>query len=165
MQRFTEFLSEKERCQRYICLAIALIAIIGSYLLNFGLEIPFLGCPLLRYVGIPCPGWGLTRSLMAIGRGDLSQAIAYHLFGPVFFGMFVIADLHLVLELINNRKIRVFYISLIQNYQFQIFCFLVLFGYHGTRLQELWKSGELYNFLIHSTFGYWLFKVINYSFG
>lgn len=153
---FSEFLSKKERCQRYICLAIALIPIIGSYLFNLGLEIPFLGCPLLRYVGIPCPGWGLTRSFMAVSRGDWSQAIAYHLLGPLLFIGFAIATLHLFLELINNRKIQVFYIPLVQNHKFQIFCFLVLFGYHGTRLQELWKSGELYNYLIHSSLGNFL---------
>ena len=164
MQKFSEFLSDKERCQRYVYLAIALIPIIGSYLFNFGLKIPFLGCPLLRYIGIPCPGWGLTRSLMAVARGDLSQAIAYHLFGPVFFAVFLVAGLHLILELINNRKIRAFYIPLIQNHQFHIFCFLVLFSYHGTRLQELWKSGELYNFFIHSTLGNWLFGLISYSY-
>ena len=141
MQKFSELLSDKERCQRYIYLAIALLLIIGSYLFNFGLKIPFLGCPLLRYIGIPCPGWGLTSSLMAVARGDLSQAIAYHVFGPVFFAVFVIAILHIVLELINNRKIRTFYVPLIQNHHFQIFCFLVLFGYHGTRLQKLWKTG------------------------
>ncbi|NEP39021.1 MAG: DUF2752 domain-containing protein [Okeania sp. SIO2G4] len=141
MQKFSEFLSDKERCQRYVYLAIALLPIIGSYFLNFGLKIPFIGCPLLHYVGIPCPGWGLTRSLMAVARGDLSQAIAYHLFWPVFFVVFIIAILHIVLELINNRKIYTFYVPLIQNYYFQIFCFLVLFGYHGTRLQQLWKTG------------------------
>ncbi|MGD1713797.1 DUF2752 domain-containing protein [Dapis sp. BLCC M172] len=156
MEKYSENLSNKERSQRYIYLAIALIPIIGSYLFNLGLKIPFLGCPLLRYIGIPCPGWGLTRSLMAVARGDFSQAIAYHLFGLIFFALFLVAILHLVLELINNRKFQVFYIRLIQNSQFQIFCFLVLFGYHGTRLQELWKSGELSNFLIHSTLGNWL---------
>ncbi|NET26463.1 DUF2752 domain-containing protein [Okeania sp. SIO1I7] len=161
MQKFSEFLSDKERCQRYVYLAIALLPIIGSYFLNFGLKIPFIGCPLLRYVGIPCPGWGLTRSLTAVARGDFSQAIAYHLFGPIFFVLFVIAILHIVLELINNRKIRTFYVPLIQNHHFHIFCFLVLFGYHGTRLQELWKTGEIYNFLIHSTLGNWLFGVIS----
>ncbi|MDJ0557342.1 MAG: DUF2752 domain-containing protein [Microcoleaceae cyanobacterium MO_207.B10] len=108
MQRFSETLSYKERFQLYLFLAIALIPIIGSYFLNFGLEIPFIGCPLLRYIGIPCPGWGLTRSFMAVARGDLSQAIAYHLFGPLFFCVFVIAVLHLVLELINNQKLAFF---------------------------------------------------------
>lgn len=157
MEKFSEFLSYKERHQRYVCLAIALIPIIGSYLFNFGWKIPFLGCPLLRYVGIPCPGWGLTRSLMAVARGNWSQAIAYHLFGPIFFTVFVIAILHIVLELINNRKISSFYIPLIHNHHFHIFCFLVLFSYHGTRLQDLWKSGELYNFFIHSIIGNWLF--------
>ncbi len=36
------------------------------YLTNFGLKIPLPGCPLLHYLGIPCPGWGLTRSFQAI---------------------------------------------------------------------------------------------------
>jgi len=161
MKKYSENLSNKERSQRYIYLAIALVPIIGSYLFNFGLKIPFLGCPLLRYIGIPCPGWGLTRSFMAVARGDFTQAIAYHLFGPVFFAVFLVAGLHLILELINNRKIRAFYIPLIQNHQFHIFCFLVLFSYHGTRLQELSKSGELYNFFIHSTLGNWLFGLIS----
>ncbi len=152
-------LTRSERKQRLIYLAIALIPLIGSIVFNLGLRLSFLGCPLMRYVGVPCPGWGLTRSFMAVARGDLAQAVSYHLFGPVLFLGFAIATLHLVTELIRNQKIPIFYGPTLRNPKFQVFCFLVLVGYHSVRLNQLWQSGELYHSILQSPWGHWLISV------
>ena len=42
-------------------------------------------CMLRETTGIPCPGCGLTRSLVAAVRGDWSSSFAYHRLGPVLF--------------------------------------------------------------------------------
>ncbi|MGC9527619.1 MAG: DUF2752 domain-containing protein [Limnospira sp.] len=149
-----QFLTVEQRTQCSLGLAIAIAPIIGGAILNFGVHIPFLGCPLMRYAGIPCPGWGLTRSVMAAMRGDLHQAIAYHLFGPLILIGFIIAAIHFSLELIRDRKLNSFYIRWVTNPKIQIFSFLILLGYHAVRLQKLWLVGELYPSFLHSPLGH-----------
>ncbi|MFY7805728.1 MAG: DUF2752 domain-containing protein [Limnoraphis robusta] len=160
IRRSSQLTSPQQQQQRIFALAIALIPIIGSAVFNLGIRIPFLGCPLMRYVGIPCPGWGLTRSLMAIVRGDINQAISYHLFGPLVLAGFVIAALHLSLELILNKQLNYFYVQWLKNPKLQIFCFLILQGYHGVRLQKLWQLGELYPSFVNSPLGQFILSLI-----
>lgn len=150
-------LSHQERQTRFLALTIAIAPLIGSIVYNQGIRLPFLnGCPLLRHTGIPCPGWGLTRSFMAMARGDIVQSAAYHAFGPVLFAAFLIATVHLGVELVKNRSIPAFYSALIWNPRLQILAFLLLLGYHATRLYALGQSGELYTSFIHSPLGQWL---------
>ncbi len=149
-------LTTQERKQRYWGVLITLGAIIITFMLNLGISIPFLDCPLLRYTGIPCPAWGLTRSLMATGMGDLETAIAYHVFGPFLGVAFLGIGLHLSLELLTNQKIPCFYQKRIQNIKVQLFFFLLLFSYHGVRLIEFGRSGELYPSFLASPLGNWL---------
>lgn len=150
-------LTTQERKQRYWGISITLGSIIASCILNLGVSIPFLACPLLRYTGIPCPAWGLTRSFIATARGDLEQAMKYHGLGSVLFAAFLVIGLHLGLELLKNRKIEAFYLQILVETKFQLFGFLMLFSYHGVRLQGLWQSGKLYPSFLASPLGIWLF--------
>ncbi len=160
IRRSSQLTSSQQRQQKIFALAIALIPLIGSVGFNLGIHIPFLGCPLIRSIGIPCPAWGLTRSLMAVVRGDINQAISYHLFGPLVLASFVIAALHLSLELILNKQLNYFYVQWLKNPKFQIFCFLILQGYHGVRLQKLWQLGELYSSFMNSPLGQFILSFI-----
>jgi hypothetical protein len=40
-------------------------------------------CPFRLVTGLPCPGCGLTRSLVSLMHGDLSAAVLFHPLGPV----------------------------------------------------------------------------------
>lgn len=40
-------------------------------------------CWFLAVSGLPCPGCGLTRSVMAAARGELAAAVMLHPFGPL----------------------------------------------------------------------------------
>jgi hypothetical protein len=151
-------LTQTEQLQRFGYLALALVPLFGSVSFNLGLQLSFLGCPLMRYLGVPCPGWGLTRSFMAVTRGDLSQAFTYHLFGPVLFALFVAWILHTAMELVHNRKISTAYGPTLRNPQFQLFCFALLLMYHSFRGYQLWQSGELYPSIVESPWGVWLFS-------
>ncbi len=35
-------------------------------------------CPFALITGIPCPGCGLTRAVVALGHGDIGSAVAFH---------------------------------------------------------------------------------------
>ncbi|MDY7020607.1 MAG: DUF2752 domain-containing protein [Cyanobacteriota bacterium] len=161
MVSLRESLSPQQRQTRIFGLAIALIPLVGSVIFNLGVHFPFLKCPLMRYVGVPCPAWGLTRSLMAVIRGDLNQAITYHLFGPLILAGFIVVALHLSLELIQNQKLNYFYVRWFQKPKFQIFGFLVFLGYHGVRLQKMWQIGELYPSFVDSPFGHFILNIIS----
>lgn len=40
-------------------------------------------CPLLATTGVECPFCGMTRSSVALGRGDLHASLAHHPLGPL----------------------------------------------------------------------------------
>lgn len=65
--------------------AAAAAAVVAASLL---LDLPLLArlpvlCPSRVLAGIPCPGCGLTRSLVAAAHGELGRAFEFHLFGPL----------------------------------------------------------------------------------
>lgn len=62
------------------CRLLALLLTLHFALMQFG----FSGwrCPVLMATDYPCPGCGLSRSIMSLGAGDLDQALARHAFGP-----------------------------------------------------------------------------------
>jgi len=81
-------------------LGISLAAIIGSFVLQpsvHGLcvSVPGLGegvrlpetCMSLRLFGISCPGCGLTRSFVAMARGEVVESFHLNPMGPVLFGI------------------------------------------------------------------------------
>ncbi len=75
------------------CLAILLGALIltpSNGQLRLGpITLPGL-CMLRETTGIPCPGCGLTRSLVAAVRGDWSSSFAFHRLGPVLFAYLIL---------------------------------------------------------------------------
>lgn len=68
---------------------IIFIAVSGIILLVF------YHCPFLYFFGIPCPGCGMTRALIAAVRFDFKAAFYYH---PLFF-VVIIAAVYMLLKL------------------------------------------------------------------
>ena len=40
-------------------------------------------CPVRRLIGLPCPGCGVSRALLALGRGEWASALALHPLAPL----------------------------------------------------------------------------------
>ena len=101
-------------------------------------------CLFRSFTGIPCPGCGMTRSFMAIARGDVAMAVSYHLFGPLVFASLCWVALHLMLELLTQRQFRISSLSrLLRDRRNQSWVLLALLAYHGLRLSVLARSGDL----------------------
>lgn len=61
-------------------------------------------CPFKMLTGFPCPGCGITKSLVYWYEGDYSKSIRYHLLGPFIIGFCVITIAVLTTELITKKE-------------------------------------------------------------
>lgn len=138
---------------RWSILGFSFAPLIGTHLYNQGYKIPFLVCPVRHWTGIPCPTCGMTRSFMAIARGDLTEAATQHLFGPILFAVFLLATVHIALELLTRHRIKVFYCRLLKLRKLQVLGLFVVLSYHALRLHDSSQTGELYVNFINSPLG------------
>ena len=136
-------LSPGERRHRWLLVGILLSPVVGASWYNRGFHIPGLICPLYHFTGIPCPSCGLTRSFMAVARGDLMRAVQFHAFGPLLYGVFLLLGLHIILELLLNRGITVPYWRWLQRQSWQWGILGVFLGYYLLRLSIWHQRGEL----------------------
>ncbi|MBU7582541.1 MAG: DUF2752 domain-containing protein [Nostoc sp. TH1S01] len=143
---------------RWGILGFCYTPLFGTYFYNQNYRIGFLVCPLRHLTGIPCPTCGMTRSFMAIGRGDLNQALVENLFGPILFVSFVIAIVHVTLELFTRHQITTLYCQLFRVKKLQILFLLAVLIYHSLRLYQISQTGELYIAFSKSPLGQLLIK-------
>jgi Protein of unknown function (DUF2752) len=129
--------------QRQLYLLLVALPLAIALLNRWGVHLTLWGCPLVKWIGVPCPGWGLTRSFYATMRGDFGAAMNFHLFGPLLVLMATIATGHLGLELFKGRRIQTFYTPWISRQRFWLAGFGVIFGYHMTRLVALESGGQI----------------------
>ncbi|MBD2593958.1 DUF2752 domain-containing protein [Nostoc spongiaeforme FACHB-130] len=143
---------------RWGILGFSYTPLFGTYFYNQNYRLGFLVCPIRHLTGIPCPTCGMTRSFMAIGRGDLNQALTENLFGPILFASFVIAIVHVTLELLTRQQITTLYCQLLRLKKVQILFLLTVLIYHTFRLYHISQTGELYIVFSQSPLGQWLFR-------
>ena len=60
-------------------------------------------CPFKMLTGFPCPGCGITKSLVYLYEGDLHKSITFHLFGPVVMVLSVYFLIKFSLELYYKK--------------------------------------------------------------
>ena len=61
-------------------------------------------CPFKMLTGFPCPGCGITKSLVYLYEGDLYKSFSYHLFGPFAFLFCLMTIGVLSMELIKGGE-------------------------------------------------------------
>jgi hypothetical protein len=76
----------------------------------------------------------MTRSFMAIARGDWQEAIDYHLFGPLLFASFGIALIHVIFELLCDRNLPTFYLKLLTRKGLQLSVIVSFLTYYLLRI-------------------------------
>ncbi|WP_017304931.1 DUF2752 domain-containing protein [Spirulina subsalsa] len=148
-------LSSTEKRDRLLKLSVVSSPILGAYFFSTGdLSSPF-ACPLREFTGIPCPGCGLTRSLMAIAQGHLSQSLSYHILGVFLFLFLVLALLYFSAELITGHPLKISLSGPLQRHKRLLFPLLGLFllSYHLARLALLWQSDQLLPAILNSPLG------------
>ncbi|BDI16684.1 hypothetical protein ANSO36C_24860 [Nostoc cf. commune SO-36] len=150
-------LSSHGKLVRWGLLGFSCTPLIGTYFYHQGYRIGFLVCPIRHLTGIPCPTCGMTRSFIAIAQGDLVQAVAENLFGPVLFASFVIVAIHIALELLTKRRITAFYSHLVKQRKLQIIGLFSVLTYHIIRLYNMSQTEEMYLSFINSPLGKLLF--------
>jgi len=138
---------------RWSILGFSCAPLIGTYFYDQGYKISFLVCPVRHWTGIPCPTCGMTRSFIAIARGDLTESVTQHLFGPILFAVFLLATIHITLELLTRHRITVFYSRLLKLRKLQVLGLFVVLSYHALRLYDSSQTGELYINFINSPLG------------
>ena len=102
---FDRPLTRSDRQQRLIGLSLVASPIVAAHWLAHSHQTSPLICPFHWLTGLPCPGCGLTRSFVAIARGDWPGAIDYHPFGPLLFGALLGLGLQWSVELRRRRRL------------------------------------------------------------
>ena len=103
--QFVRSLNQPDRINRIFCLGLTSFPLVGTWIYRQSNSVPFLSCPIRALIGIPCPSCGMTRSFLALAKGDLGESIFYHLFGPLLFLTFLIVTVHTAIELVMRRKV------------------------------------------------------------
>ena len=107
-------------------------------------------CPFKMLTGFPCPGCGITKSLVYFYQGDLYKSMYYHVLGP-FVVLFCVATIVLLLtelitkkeylnELIYNKKLAYILAFFLIFYQIVRITYFVENNTYDSILKEsIWK--------------------------
>lgn len=129
---------------RYFTLSCVSSPIVSSYLLGYTpAHLPW-KCPILSLTGIPCPSCGMTRSFVAIARGNIPDSLSYHGLGIFIFISFILMALHLSIEVVTRRSLSSSFHDWLWHHKILVTAgfLIVLFGYYWIRLAAFFKTGE-----------------------
>ncbi len=126
--------TNKRRKKLYIILGAILVIIFPLYIYLFDFDHISTEqslCPIKMATGLPCPGCGITKSIVFFYNGDIQKSLNYHLFGP-FLLLFSISTIILMsIEIIVDKQ---FLRSIINNLKIAYFLGIVFSIYHIIRV-------------------------------
>lgn len=136
---------------------LALIAVVGFLafpllvlLLNHDphqLEHQASWCPSMLFFGLPCPGCGITKSLVFLYTADIVTSFRYHLLGPIAFIYALFIAGYLVIKLTTGRSWGREYIY---NKPLAVGLALMLGMFHLVRLINYLSSNSLQDIAANS---------------
>ena len=88
-------------------------------------------CPFKMVTGFPCPGCGITKSIIFFYQGDLLKSLEYHVLGPFVPIASIIAILILLAELVTQKN---YFSSILYSTKLAYALAILLGTYHSIRL-------------------------------
>jgi hypothetical protein len=113
---------------------LAMVTIIVPYLImlsNPHVESSQSLCPFMLLTGLPCPGCGITKSIIYLYKGDIMGSLGYHIFGPLVVLFCILSVGVLTMEIITGRE---YLNKLYFNRRVAYLLGAVLASWHVTRL-------------------------------
>ena len=130
--------------RKFLAIAAAVLTLLVPYLLHVfdhgNIEEAQSLCPFKMLTGLPCPGCGITKSLIFLYQGDLRKSLHYHLFGLPLVLTCVFFIVLLLTELITKR---IYLRSLIYSRPLGYGLAIALATYHLTRLFIFFSNTSL----------------------
>jgi hypothetical protein len=104
-------------------------------------------CPFKMLTGFPCPGCGITKSLVYLYQGDLEKSLYYHVLGPFVVLFCITAVIVLSVELKTGKE---YLGKWLYNRRLAYFLGAFLFVYHLVRLVYFIRTNDLDSILRQS---------------
>lgn len=95
-------------------------------------------CPFKMLSGLPCPGCGITKSIVALYEGAIPESIEYHPFGIVVFGL--AATFLFAQAVLNKAQVDKLYYHFFRNRKLTIGLAVGMSVYHIIRLYYFLSS-------------------------
>ena len=104
-------------------------------------------CPLKMLTGFPCPGCGITKSLVYFYEGDIQKSLYYNIFGPLVILFCLATIVVLVTELITKKE---YFSKLLFNKRLGYGLAIFLGTYHLIRIIIFIKNNSIDDILLQS---------------
>lgn len=106
-------------------ISILIVELLFGYIILNGL-VPF-NCFFRDYLGIRCPGCGLTRSFKSLLKLNFKEAIHYNIIGIPLFILLIILTIFLIIDSIKNTNKTLIYLNnFLKKYYFLIIIILII---------------------------------------
>ncbi|WP_320815891.1 DUF2752 domain-containing protein [Flavobacterium sp.] len=115
-----------------------------------GLETEQSFCPFKMITGFPCPGCGITKSMVFFYEGNIYKSLYYHLFGPFVVLLCIFLLIKFTVEFINDKeflsisyqnrkKITYVIAAILMLYHFiRVIYFISTNGYSDVLKESIW---------------------------
>lgn len=87
-------------------------------------------CPFKMLTGFPCPGCGITKSIIFFYEGDLWKSLSYHIFGPFVVIYCAFSIFYLSYEIFRKKD---YHLKIIYSKYFGIVLATILICFHLIR--------------------------------
>ena len=84
-------------------------------------------CPVMVFWHIPCPGCGITKSVIFLYRGNIPLSIHYHPFGIILVIILIILLILSVIDTIKHTHLFDKFINLTRAWQLLVFIVICLY--------------------------------------
>ena len=88
-------------------------------------------CPIKMVMGLPCPGCGITKSIIFAYQGDVLKSLSYHIFGYPAIVASVLAIVVLIMEIITGRE---YFQKILYSSRLAYVLAFILVSYHVIRI-------------------------------